>query len=76
MSDGDTLDADLRALVGALGQLLGEVLEALEGKALFAHVELARLTARARREGDEDAQARFGRLLRDLSPTRTLGRAA
>ncbi len=72
MTEQDTLDVALRELVGQLGQLLGEVLEALEGKALYAHVELARLTARARRDGDEEAQARFGRLLRDLSPAEAL----
>ena len=32
--------------------VLGELLESLEGKSLFAHVEPARQAARARRAGD------------------------
>lgn len=60
-------DLPLKEDVGTLGRLLGEVLEALEGKALFAHVELARQTARARRQGEADAEQRFRRLLKGLS---------
>lgn len=72
MADTELLTDDLRELVGVLGSVLGEVLEALEGKALFAHVELARLTAIARRDGDEQAQERFGRLLQDLNTDEAL----
>ena len=73
MKDDDTVYRELRETVGALGALLGEVLEALEGKSLFAHVELARLTARARRDGDAQADARFGRLLQGMSADEALG---
>jgi phosphoenolpyruvate carboxylase len=54
--------------VGMLGSLLGEILEALEGKALFAHVELARQSARARRDGEAGAEQRFARVLEGLAP--------
>lgn len=61
-------DEALREDVSRLGHLLGDTLEKLEGKSVFAHVELARRTARDRRDGVGGAQARFARLLSDLSP--------
>ena len=39
-------DSRLSENVNRLGHLLGETLEALEGKSVFAHVELARRSAR------------------------------
>jgi phosphoenolpyruvate carboxylase len=66
-------DLALKDDVNALGGILGEVLEALEGKALFAHVELARHAARDRRAGDAEAEARLTRILRALSPEEGLG---
>ncbi|MCP5149235.1 MAG: phosphoenolpyruvate carboxylase [Ectothiorhodospiraceae bacterium] len=67
MSDHPAEVPSLRDEVSALGHLLGEVLETLEGKGVFAHVELARQAARARRDGDPGADGRFRRLLRALS---------
>ena len=60
-------DQALRDEVNRLGHLLGETLELLEGKSVFAHVELARRTARDRRDGVIGAQQRFERVLRGLS---------
>ena len=58
----------LRDEVSALGHLLGELIEQLEGKAAFAHVELTRQRARDWRAGDAGAEARLDRLLADLPP--------
>jgi phosphoenolpyruvate carboxylase len=58
----------LREEVSALGWLLGDLIERLEGKATFAHVELARQAARDWRRGDERALAQLRRTVRDLPP--------
>ena len=60
-------DEILRDDVSRLGHLLGETLERLEGKSVFAHVELARRSARDRRDGVAGSESRFSRLLSDLS---------
>jgi len=61
----DDSDA-LRRDVSFLGALLGEVLREQGGDALFDRVEAARLAARARRDGDEDADNRLHDLLTGL----------
>lgn len=60
-------DQSLRDDVQALGNLLGEILEDLESKALFAHVELARQASVGRHAGDVADSQRFQRVLKDLS---------
>jgi len=60
-------DQSLRDDVQVLGRLLGDVLEDLESKALFAHVELARQTSIRRHGGDAAASERFERILQGLS---------
>ncbi len=54
---------DLRRDVSFLGALLGEVLREQGGHELFDTVEAARLAARARRDGDGDADRRLHYLL-------------
>ena len=61
---------DLRRDVSFLGALLGEVLREQGGDALFDTVESARLAARARRDGDEDADNRLHDLLTGLEARR------
>jgi phosphoenolpyruvate carboxylase len=58
----------LREEVSALGRQLGDLIERLEGKSVFAHVELARQVARDWRDGDAGAERRLSRLLADLPP--------
>ena len=65
-------DQRLRDEVSALGHLLGELIERLEGKAVFAHVELVRQGARDWRAGDAGAEARLHRLLQDLPPAESV----
>ena len=60
-------DSLLRENVNRLGHLLGETLEALEGKSVFAHVELARRSALDRRENMDGAEARFERVLQQAA---------
>jgi phosphoenolpyruvate carboxylase len=72
MASEDSASSQLRETVGTLGALLGEVVESLEGKAVFAHVELARLSARSRREREPGSERRFRRLLAGLSPDEAL----
>ncbi len=62
------IDAPLRDDVRRLGALLGDVLRAQGGSALFERVESARRAARARRTGDEGAETRLHALLRGLPP--------
>ena len=60
--DLDGLRSDSEALrreVSFLGALLGEVLREQGGDALFDTVETARIAARARRDGDEEADGRL-----------------
>ena len=57
---------DLRRDVSFLGALLGDVLREQGGDALFDTVESARLAARARRDGDQDADRRLHDLLTGL----------
>jgi phosphoenolpyruvate carboxylase len=66
--DATAVDQRLRDEVSALGHLLGSLIERLEGKAVFAHVELVRQVARDWRDGDAGAEARLHRLLEDLPP--------
>ncbi|MGI9332917.1 MAG: phosphoenolpyruvate carboxylase [Gammaproteobacteria bacterium] len=70
-------DIPLKDDVNRLGQMLGRLLEELEGKALFAQVELARQAARESREegGDatdlvrrSEALARLARVSSGLEP--------
>jgi phosphoenolpyruvate carboxylase len=58
----------LREVVSALGWLLGNLIERLEGKSTFAHVELARQAARDWRDGDERALTQLRRIVRDPPP--------
>jgi phosphoenolpyruvate carboxylase len=60
-------DQSLRDDVNILGNLLGEILEDLESKALFAHVELARQASIGRHAGEAADSKRFQRILKDLS---------
>jgi len=72
-TDLDDLSSDSDALrrdVSFLGALLGEVLREQGGDALFDTVEAARIAARARRDGDEDADRRLHDLLTGLEPRR------
>jgi len=62
----------LREDVSALGTLLGDLIERLEGKSVFAHVELARQAARDWRHGDEQAEARLSRIVEDLPPAESV----
>jgi phosphoenolpyruvate carboxylase len=62
----------LRDEVSALGSLLGDLIERLEGKSTFAHVELARQAARDWRQGDDSAGARLTRILADLPPAESV----
>ncbi len=67
--DGRTDDSDaLRRDVSFLGALLGEVLREQGGDALFDTVEAARIAARARRDGEKDADRRLHDLLTGLEP--------
>ena len=66
-------DLALKDDVGLLGGMLGELLETLESKTLFAHVELARHAARDRRGGDAEAEARLERVLSGLEPEEGVG---
>ncbi len=61
-------DHRLREEVSALGWLLGDLVERLEGKSAFAHVELARQAARGWRDGEDGAEERLTRILEDLPP--------
>ncbi|MBD3873416.1 MAG: phosphoenolpyruvate carboxylase, partial [Acidobacteria bacterium] len=70
-TDLDGLRSDSEALrreVSFLGALLGEVLREQGGDALFDTVEAARIAARARRDGDEEADRRLHDLLTGLEP--------
>ncbi len=60
---GDDRDAPLRADVHLLGDLLGEVIQAREGAAVFETVELVRRLARSARHGQSDD---FERLRADV----------
>jgi len=67
--DGLSSDTDaLRRDVSFLGALLGEVLREQGGDALFDTVEAARIAARTRRDGDEEADLRLHDLLTGLEP--------
>ena len=71
--DLDTISDDSDALrrdVSFLGALLGEVLREQGGDALFDTVEAARIAARARRDGDEEADRLLHDLLTGLEPLR------
>jgi phosphoenolpyruvate carboxylase len=61
---------DLRRDVSFLGALLGEVLREQGGDEFFGTVEAARLAARARRDGDEDADRQLHDLLTGLEARR------
>ncbi|MFV2074126.1 MAG: phosphoenolpyruvate carboxylase, partial [Thermoanaerobaculales bacterium] len=62
-------DSDaLRRDVSFLGGLLGEVLREQGGEALYETVEAARIAARARRDGDREADRRLHDLLTGLEP--------
>lgn len=61
-------DRPLRADVGWLGKLLGQVLVELGDEGLFERVESARKLARRRRRGDEAAAARLTEELTALTP--------
>ncbi|MCL1593227.1 MAG: phosphoenolpyruvate carboxylase, partial [Actinomycetia bacterium] len=65
-SDSDALRRD----VSFLGALLGDVLREQGGDTLFDTVEAARIAARARRDGDEEADRRLHDLLKGLEPQR------
>ena len=66
-------DLPLKDDVNLLGGILGELLETLESKTLFAHVELARQAARERRAGDAEAETRLTRVLSGLEPDEGIG---
>ena len=59
-------DLPLRRDVGWLGQLLGRLLQELGDEALFPAVEGARLLARRRRRGSEEAEGQLIKLLDGL----------
>lgn len=61
-------DLPLREDVRILGALLGEILQEQGGQALFSLVESTRLTAIARREGDDGAEERLVESLSALPP--------
>ncbi|TLY78639.1 MAG: phosphoenolpyruvate carboxylase [Gammaproteobacteria bacterium] len=60
--------AALRDDVHALGALVGEILREQGGQQLFELVELDRVAAIRRREGDEQARAELGACVRDRPP--------
>jgi len=60
--------AALRDDVHALGALVGEILREQGGEQLFELVELDRVAAIRRREGDEQARAELGACVRDRPP--------
>ncbi len=65
-------DRPLRRDVGRLGALLGELLRELAPQGVFETVEAARLLARRRRRGADDAETDLAALLGALSPARAL----
>ena len=65
-------DRPLRADVGFLGALLGDLLKELASEGVYDVVEAARLTARRRRRGDAAADAELEALLGSLSPGQAL----
>ncbi len=65
-------DRPLRAEVGRLGALLGELLRELAPDGVFETVEAARLAARRRRKGEAVAGAELAAILRDLPAPRAL----
>ena len=62
----ESKDLPLRRDVGWLGQLLGRLLQELGDEELFPAVEGARLLARRRRRGSEEAEAQLIKLLDGL----------
>ncbi len=60
----------LRDEIRWLGELLGHVLREQEGVEAFDLVEEIRALARLRREGDEEAEGRLIRKIRELEPAR------
>jgi phosphoenolpyruvate carboxylase len=65
-------DRPLRADVGRLGALLGDLLRELAPAGVYDAVETARRLARRRRRGDAEADAELERLLGELSLDDTL----
>lgn len=65
-------DRPLRADVGFLGALLGDLLKDLASEGVYEVVEAARLTARRRRRGDTTASGELEALLGSLSPGQAL----
>ncbi|MCP3915768.1 MAG: phosphoenolpyruvate carboxylase [bacterium] len=65
-------DRPLRADVGWLGGLLGDLLREQGPPQLFETVERARLAARRRRRGQEDAEAELASVMSDLEPVLAL----
>ncbi len=61
-------DLPLKADVGALGRLLGEVLREQGGELVYSPVEQARQLARRRRDGEAGAEEALTRLLSGLEP--------
>lgn len=65
-------DRPLRADVGRLGALLGDLLKDLAPEGVYATVEAARLAARRRRKGDAGAADELSELLGALAPETAL----
>ena len=70
--DDPTREHRLHEEVSALGWLLGNVIERLEGKSTFAHVELTRQAARDWRDGDQSALKQLHRIVQDLPPRESI----